>query len=493
MNNLVTLFNTIPLPYKYVRVPKPEERPNTPKAPIRYYINRVITNLTRATFKHSGFRVTQDEREWNASWGRQYTMEEYQKCEAWQKINHYAGAFLMGRKDHLNCRMNELKSRVGEFASFYPTSYLLPGDQAKLNRDWKEKPVWIVKPSASSRGRGIHLLASAANDPPTEPGVVQEYITNPLLITKRKFDIRLYVLIPNIEPLRIYIHSAGLARFCTHEYDPNGSPDDLNMHLTNFSVNKEDDRFIRCDTKESVSDSKWSLDFFLDYMKKQGHDPSAIMKEFERVSIATIIAGMCEIKKTHLKNIRHRHTSYEMYGIDIMLDEDMKCHLIEVNISPSLSGLDSKLDERLKYPLNLDLLRMARIIECNPSIPDPCPGVEIIDKLFFESMSKERIAAVVDKGEDPWQNPVFADFVIIRDFIEETQISSNFRLIFPLPQTMEKFFPCFNKLSYRDIVFTKWMAMSVAKRYSVVKEHWSVYKNGMESVTKALQPNLNAL
>ena len=35
---------------------------------------------------------------------------------------------------------------------------------------------------------------------------IQEYIANPLLIDKRKFDIGLYTVLTSIDPLRVYIY-----------------------------------------------------------------------------------------------------------------------------------------------------------------------------------------------------------------------------------------------------------------------------------------------
>lgn len=480
---LYSLFSTVPLNYSYVHIPTPDEPKNVANNNIQYYVNKVITNLTRQAFFHSGFKFTESTA-WNASWGRQYNMNEYEKCKCWQKINHYAGAFLMGRKDNLHMRMTELKEKVGSFADFYPESYLLPKEQEKLNNAWKNHPMWIVKPSASSRGIGIHLVSN--KDPvPTVAGIVQYYIEKPLLVQDRKFDIRLYVLVSSIEPMRIYMHSAGMARFCTHKYVENSCPKDLYMHLTNFSLNKDDKGFKRSDgVNENIDDSKWTIGFFMDYCKSQGYDTDKLMKEFERITVSTIIAGMNEIKKTHKKVIPHHYTSYEMYGIDIMLDSELNAHLLEINISPSLSGMDSKLDFNMKYPLNLDLFRMARIIDCQPNKEHPCPEVELIEKEFYDSVNEQRIKEVVNDGIDPWENPVFADLVMIRDFIEESQIKSGFRLVYPVKETMDTFIPCFKSLDYYDTVFLSWIRKSEEEQKSVIENNINMYSNKIQEILK---------
>lgn len=57
--------------------------------------------------------------------------------------------------------------------------------------------------------------------------------------------MRIYVLLCGVNPLRIYIHKDGIARFCTEEYvEPKGSNmDNLYMHLTNYAINKNNDKF----------------------------------------------------------------------------------------------------------------------------------------------------------------------------------------------------------------------------------------------------------
>jgi tubulin polyglutamylase TTLL6/13 len=104
-----------------------------------------------------------------------------------------------------------------------------------------------VKPEASCQGKGIFLtrgfewLTGAS-----EHYVAQRYLHKPYLISGLKFDLRIYVLVTGVNPLRAYITREGLARFATEKYEK-PAPCNLNnmmMHLTNYAINKESGDFI---------------------------------------------------------------------------------------------------------------------------------------------------------------------------------------------------------------------------------------------------------
>ena len=83
--------------------------------------------------------------------------------------------------------------------------------------------------------------------------ICSEYISNPLLINDLKFDLRIYVCVTCIHPLRIYIYKEGLVRFATQKYSNNvPKPLKLNSqisdrfsHLTNYSINKNSEHFVQ--------------------------------------------------------------------------------------------------------------------------------------------------------------------------------------------------------------------------------------------------------
>ena len=481
------------LPFTFIKIPKENEpRIVYNKNKLFYHVEQnMITNLTKSAFHHCGLNITNGDN-WIASWGKTIEFEEYKKLKSYQKVNHFAGSLYIGRKDELHRRIKELKEN-GVNTSFYPESYLLFDDYGKLVNQWMKKKVWIVKPPALSRGRGIKLCLSD-NLPPDEEGLlIQEYISKPLLINDKKFDLRIYILVPSISPLRIYMYNTGLAKFCTHKYNENGEFNDNRVHLTNFSLNKEDENYVKADIhNESITNSKCSLEFLLNYLKVEMNcNTDKIMSDIEDICISTLIAASNHMRPIQRRYAHYRNSAYELFGVDILIDENFKVYLMEFNISPSLSGNNSEFDNSLKFKLNLDVLRMARLIRADmrdPTHHNPCPGIEIYDNLFYSSITPERKIAVESHQINPWNDPVFADFAIIRDYIEEMEIDSNFRLIYPKSDTIDKYKDCFGKLqSYEDIVLGEWVKMDSENKLIIFKSKVSIYANSIQPMKEQIK------
>ena len=131
---------------------------------------------------------------------------------------------------------------------FFPKTWVLPADSKDFKAQFNNKraKTFIVKPEQNSQGRGIFLTRNCEWLIQGEHYVAQRYLHKPYLIDGLKFDLRIYVLVTGVNPLRAFIYKEGLARFATQKYaSPQGhNLGNLCMHLTNYAINKEAEGFI---------------------------------------------------------------------------------------------------------------------------------------------------------------------------------------------------------------------------------------------------------
>ena len=66
------------------------------------------------------------------------------------------------------------------------------------------------------------------------------------MIDNLKFDLRIYVLLYGINPMRIYVYEEGLARFATIAYEEptQKNINNMYMHLTNYAINKNSANYV---------------------------------------------------------------------------------------------------------------------------------------------------------------------------------------------------------------------------------------------------------
>jgi hypothetical protein len=139
--------------------------------------------------------------------------------------------------------------------------------------------MWIVKPAAKSRGRGImcfndlpKLLKYVSADTGTSTlWIVQKYMENALIVAKRKFDLRQWVLVTDWNPLTIYFYDECYARFSVEEYSTKDSSiDNLYVHLVNNSIGKTSENFNKTAEAEDgtiIEGYMWSCATFGEHIK----------------------------------------------------------------------------------------------------------------------------------------------------------------------------------------------------------------------------------
>eukprot|EP00607_Mallomonas_marina_P002526 CAMPEP_0182433974 /NCGR_PEP_ID=MMETSP1167-20130531/66783_1 /TAXON_ID=2988 /ORGANISM="Mallomonas Sp, Strain CCMP3275" /LENGTH=371 /DNA_ID=CAMNT_0024623301 /DNA_START=60 /DNA_END=1172 /DNA_ORIENTATION=+ len=200
--------------------------------------------------------------------------------QAWQVINHFPGMPNIARKNRMGQNLNRMLKIFPKEYGFYPRTWVLPGELNDFKSQFDNQgntlgnKIYIIKPDAGCQGRGIFLTRSWDTVPQQDSVVAQLYIKKPLLLDGYKFDLRIYVLVTCIRPLRVYLFQDGLVRLCTEEYvkPTKQNLSMLFMHLTNYAVNKKNSNFQAPAAKssEDISDegSKRSLLWFIQYIRE---------------------------------------------------------------------------------------------------------------------------------------------------------------------------------------------------------------------------------
>jgi hypothetical protein len=231
-----------------------------------YYFKITIdTKIIRYTLEDNGFREAKSNSlDWTMIWCTSIRYQIYQSLNKYQKVNHFPKSSELTRKDLISENMNRMNANFGEtHYNFYPRTYSIPKEHAILAEEMDSNPDqwWIVKPAASAQGRGIYFTNSVQDLPYNQNVVVSHYINNPMLINGYKFDLRIYVAITSVNPLRLYMYEEGLVRFATAKYKPLGKENfSKYTHLTNYSINKKNANFLQNnDAAHDSYGSKWSL------------------------------------------------------------------------------------------------------------------------------------------------------------------------------------------------------------------------------------------
>lgn len=314
------------------------------------------------------------------------------------RINKFPGMVQIVRKQSLTCAIRRLQRLFPEDFQFYPRSWNIPEEYPQLVCDHdifaadgrnKDKFWFIFKPDDASQGSGIFLEDNPRNIDTSLPRnyLVQEYISNPLLIDGMKFDFRIYVLLRHLKDVEIFISREGMVRFCTVPYQKPSAANKskVYMHLTNYSLNKYSESYQHTDSMSKGS--KRLLSSVFNYLQSQGYNIEKLWAKMEDITVKTIFAILPDLMVAYRDEIppnKNGPQCFQILGFDILIDDNFEPHLLEVNANPSLNldheieiGKDgvlvgspapnhpgyqlvhSQVDEEIKRPVVLESLLLA--------------------------------------------------------------------------------------------------------------------------------------
>ncbi|KAF0026863.1 hypothetical protein F2P81_021600 [Scophthalmus maximus] len=371
---------------------------------LKWKMSTVTPNVVKNTIARSHFKVTKKSHDWLGCWGHHMKSPGFKALEEHQKLNHFPGTFQIGRKDRLWRNLSKMRSRFGkqEF-SFFPRTFILPQDIKHLRKAWDDggsRQKWIIKPPASARGTGIQVIHKWSQLPRKRPLLVQRYLHKPYLISGNKFDLRIYVYVTSYDPLKIYIYTDGLVRFASCKYSSSMKTlGNKFMHLTNYSVNKKNSEYQTNSDDKACQGHKWALKALWMYLNLRGINTTLIWEKIKDIVVKTIIASEPYVNSLLKMHVRTPYSCHELFGFDIMLDENLKPWILEVNISPSLHS-NTALDVTIKGQMIRDLLNLAGFrIPQTDDVVTPCSSSSSSPSSSTSSLHSNTALDVTIKGQ----------------------------------------------------------------------------------------------
>ncbi|NXE37480.1 TTLL3 monoglycylase, partial [Ptilorrhoa leucosticta] len=306
-------------------------------------------------------------------------------CIAWDRflqeyyhVAHEGAKLVLSREQREQCQ--DVLQRLGE---------QLPqlGIEGNLN-------VWILKPSAKSRGRGKaggsmgHTHPHGEGIPPSVccPGivcatrleevleqsrsctapsarvcewVVQKYVEQPLTIFDTKFDIRQWFVVTDWKPLTVWFYRDCYLRFCSQPFSLRRL--EPARHLCNVSVQK---RYKTSQPDPRVPPDKiWSNKQFQAYLARLGQADA-----WHRVMVPGMKAAILNALRCAQDQVGSRKGSFELFGADFLIGEDCQPWLLEINSCPTMSP-SSAVTRRLCANVQRDTLRLVLDRKDNPTCP----------------------------------------------------------------------------------------------------------------------------
>ena len=392
----------------------------TPRRSVRA-VDPVLFNVSRTSLARRVLNIVIDELGWESCTDPEYMDVDFHWVEpstqAWlrqtafkrglieshHRVNVFPAIASCTAKISLLKLLQRMDYLRPDHYAFMPESYILPDDAhllAEVLDESLDEPsgrcmTMIVKPDKGSQGTGIFLVQCSEDLDMLDDGVravAQEYLERPLLIDGLKFDLRVYVLLVSVAPLRAYICREGLARFATEPYErPNESNlDRLYMHLTNSSVNKRSADFFISNDSVSVG-SKRTMSSVFGHLQTKGYDIDELWLSINGVVTKTLTALSLPLANQYraafgtFDERAQNSRCFQVLGFDILLERVGSSRdnsrrlvpwLLEINSHPSMGLVHERrgrtgqtrnevtlVDETIKATALGDALRIVRRLQ----------------------------------------------------------------------------------------------------------------------------------
>ena len=148
-----------------------------------------------------------------------------------------------------------------------------------------------------------------------------------MIVKNRKFDIRAWVTVTDWNPLTIWYFKKPYVRLPAHDYNPMDLSNNYS-HLANNSIAKYADENT---TQFHIEGNMMFIEELQEHLLNL-HCYDVYEEVIEEKIKSLVINTLESVQDT----FEYKKGCFELYGFDIMIDEEFNVWLIEVNSSPAM-------------------------------------------------------------------------------------------------------------------------------------------------------------
>ena len=193
-----------------------------------------------------------------------------------------------------------------------------------LMRDYSPGNKYIMKNREQGK-KGLKItqdLNELLNGHKNEYLVAQKYVKDILCINNKKLNLRFYLLVVCRNGNKdFYLYDNGICIYTLKDYNPNSN--NMEENITSYKFDGK-----------IYNKNPLTIDDFKQYLIQNNKDEKKVMKDIFR--IVKMIVNSVSFKICNFKNI-DESTSFELFGGDIIFDNQLNPYVLELNKGPDMN------------------------------------------------------------------------------------------------------------------------------------------------------------
>ena len=344
---------------------------------ITYFLDDIIYNQFEYIFKEHGLiRSNYIFADNNFYLNKKYfdlfsNSSKFLRLNNFKKLYRFFGYEILLKDNLYKCYL-EMKKEYNEDYSYMSETYYYPDDKEIIREKFGDyefniNDLWLVKPARKSGGKGIEIFESLKKIK-LQNFLLNKYITNLDLINNKKYDLRLYILVTGLKPLRVYCNQEGLVRIAANNFTLNEDfIKNRYVHLTNVGVSLKSRDFISPDNSTNGEANIWTLNMYSDRLKKKNININDLKQKIYDIIIKSMISVYHNLTLEQSKNNLNDVNFFDLLGYDIIITKDFEPILLEINSGPSIV-YHNQLEKNVKTNLVVDMFNLVGISPFNKNI-----------------------------------------------------------------------------------------------------------------------------